>query len=275
MKENIIVIRPQSVWKLVDLDELWRFRELFFIFAWRNIKIRYKQTALGILWVVFQPLVTTLIFTQFFGKLAKIPSGNLPYSLFVLCGLVFWTFFSSTLTHASASMVTNNSLIQKIYFPKIILPLSSVITYFIDLLINLFFLFGYAFILGYFPNIWAIIIFPLAILVTSFTAVGLSFFLASINVKYRDVNYILPFFIQILLFVTPIIYPLSIVSDTNKHIMAVNPMASVMESVRMAFSAQPSLNPTLIAISVSTSLVIFLFGLWYFNKTERYFADIV
>src|SRR3989338_1907147 len=143
-----IIIRPTQAWKLVNLEELWRYRELLYIFAWRDIKVRYKQTILGILWVIFQPLVTMIIFTFFFGKMAKIPSGELPYSLFVLCGLVFWNFFSGSLSHASDSLVANEGIIKKVYFPKVLLPLSAVITGFADFIINLILLFIFALFLG-------------------------------------------------------------------------------------------------------------------------------
>lgn len=272
---NEIVIRPKSAFRLDDLTEIWHFRELLFIFAWRDIKIRYKQTVLGILWVIFQPIITTFIFTVFFGNLAKIPSGDLPYSLFVLCGLVFWTFFSGVLSHASDSMTSNESIIKKVYFPKIILPLSSIMTGFIDLGINLILLFVYALFLGYKPGLTGLFIIPWAIVTASITAGGLGFFLSSFNVKYRDVRYILPFFIQLLLFVTPVIYPLAIVSARNKLIMALNPMSAVVESVRFIFSPNYHIYPEIMIISSVFSMIIFFFGLWYFRRTERFFADIV
>jgi len=270
-----IIIRPKPKWQLVDLKEIWRYRELLYIFTWRDIKVKYKQTFLGILWVIFQPLFTTIIFTVFFGNLAKIPSGELPYSLFVLCGLVFWTFFSSAVSHASDSMITNESIIKKVYFPKDILPISAVITNSIDLFINIIFLFIYAFILGFTPNLLGLFIMPLAIILTFLTASGLGLFLSSINVKYRDIRYILPFFIQILLFVTPIIYPLSIVSEKKRIIMAINPMTSVVELVRFIFSPNYIIRPELISISVISSMAIMFVSLWYFRRTEKFFADIV
>jgi len=190
-KEEIL-INSKSGQEFISISEIWRYRDLFYIFTWRDLKVRYKQTILGILWVVFQPLMTTLIFTVFFGNLAKIPSGKLPYSLFVLCGLVFWTFFSTALTHASDSMVANESIIKKVYFPKIILPFSSILTSFVDFLINFIILLVFAMVVGYYPSIWALIIFPVAIFITGLTSVGLGLLLASINVKYRDVRYILP-----------------------------------------------------------------------------------
>ena len=269
-----IVIRPNRSLSL-DLSEIWNYRELFYIFAWRDIKVRYKQTLLGILWVIFQPITSTFIFTIFFGNLAKIPSGKLPYSLFVLSGLVFWNFFSTSLSHASDSMVANENIIKKVYFPKIILPLSSVVVSFVDFIINMVVLIIYATILGYMPNIWSLVVFPIAILVSAVTASGLGLFLASFNVKYRDVRHILPFFIQILLFLTPVIYPLSIVSEQNKLIMALNPMSSVIESVRMVFYNELLISPRLILISLISSVSIFIGGIWYFKQTERFFADIV
>ncbi len=270
-----IIIRPKQVWKLIDFAEIWNFRELLYIFAWRDIKVRYKQTILGILWVIFQPLVTMVIFTFFFGKMAKIPSGELPYSLFVLCGLVFWNFFSGSLSHASDSLVANEGIIKKVYFPKVLLPLSAVITGFADLFINLILLFIFAIFLGITVHPIGLIIFPLVIFLTSISSMGLGLMLSSFNVKYRDVRYILPFFIQILLFVTPIIYPLSIVSPTNRIIMAVNPMTSVVEAVRFVFSPTYMLKGELIIVSLISSIFIFIFGLWYFRKTEDFFADIV
>ena len=273
MKE--IISRPRSKRQLIDFNEIWRYRELFYIFAWRDRKIRYRQTILGIVYVIFQPMVNMVVFSIFFGRLAKIPSGNLPYPLFVLIGLIFWNYFSGSLSRASDSMVANEGIIKKVYFPKIILPLSSIVTYFVDFVINFIILLIFAAILGFFPNLWIFIILPLSIIITSVSVAGLSLFLSSANVKYRDVRNILPFLIQVILFLTPVIYPLSIVSDRNKYIMALNPMSSVIETMRTVFYENQTINPSLIIISVISSLTILIIGLWYFNKTERFFADIV
>lgn len=273
MKE--IIIKSTDSWKLFDFEELWHYRELFYIFAWRDIKVRYKQTVLGILWVIFQPLVSTFIFTVFFGRLAKIPSYDMPYSLFVLCGLIFWNYFSSTLTNASSSMVINEGIIKKVYFPRMILPLATAVTSFVDFTISLVLLLIFALILGYIPSLWIFLVLPLSLFVTAITATGLGFFLSAVNVKYRDVNYIIPFFIQLLLFVSPVIYPLAIVSETNKSIMSINPMTSVIESMRMVFANRPFIGFHLILISFISAIVIFIFGLWYFRRTEKFFADIV
>lgn len=270
-----IRITPKRKWLFVDLKEIWRYRELFYIFAWRDIKIKYKQTILGILWVVFQPIVSMTVFTVFFGKLAKIPSGNLPYALFVLSGLVFWNYFSNSLSYASDSMVANEGIIKKVYFPKIVLPLSSVVTSLVDFSINLIVLIVIALILGFVPQIWIVVIIPIAVVLTALTAIGLGLFLASVNAKYRDVRYILPFFIQLLLFLTPIIYPLSIVSEKNKYLMALNPMTTVIESVRWIFSGTFLLNYTQVIISLVSVMLILFIGIWYFHKTEQFFADVV
>lgn len=270
-----IIIRPKPDWKLIDLFELWRYRELLYIFTWRDIKVRYKQTVLGILWVIFQPLVTTFIFTFFFGRLAKISSGELPYSLFSLCGIIFWTFYSSGLSHASNSMVANENIIKKVYFPKILLPLSSILTSLVDFNINIVLLLILSLYLGYIPHLYGFLIFPLSVGLTMITSFGLGLILASVNVKYRDVSYILPFFIQILLFITPVIYPLSIVSEKNRIIMALNPMSAVVELARFSLNPKYAVYPNLIIISVISSIIIVVIGLWYFRRTEKFFADIV
>lgn len=270
-----LVIRPWTGRNTLSLSELVRYKELFYIFAWRDIKVRYKQTVLGVLWVLFQPSVTTIIFTIFFGKLTKIPSYNMPYVLFVFIGLVFWTFFSATVTGATASLVANEGIIKKVYFPKIILPLSSVFTNSIDFSINLLALFILAAFFGFFPGIWIFVLLPLALILTVTAASGLGLILSAINVKYRDAGYILPFFIQILLFVTPVIYPAAILSPTNRYILSLNPMTTVIELIRWVFSGHGLPDPYMIAISCMSAAVLLLAGLWYFAKTEQFFADLV
>lgn len=272
---NEIVIKPKSKWMFIDLFEIWRYRELFYIFAWRDIKVRYKQTYLGIAWALFQPLVSMVIFTVFFGRLAKIPSGDLPYSLFVLCGLVFWGFFSGALTHASNSLVDNENIIKKIYFPRMILPFSAIITSLIDFAVSLFVFLVFAAILGRLPNLMFIPVLFIGLLVASLGASGLGLFLSSFNVKYRDVRYILPFFVQIMLFLTPVIYPTTIVRESNKYIMALNPMTGVIEAVRSTFSVNMQTDWLLLGLSSLSAVIIFIIGLAYFRKTESFFADIV
>ncbi len=269
------IIKPKSNWWEIDFKELWDYRELFIIFAWRDIKVRYKQTLLGVAWVVFQPLVTSLIFTVFFGNLAKIPSGKLPYPLFVLTGLVFWTYFSNVLSHASQSLIENENIIKKVYLPKIIIPISAVFTGLVDFAINLVILiFSSIFIFKKIPAPSFLFIVPLGVLISSIAASGIGLFLAALNVKYRDVRYILPFFIQLMLFLTPVIYPSSILRPSNKFILALNPMSGVIESVRAVISKTP-LDMFALGVSFVASIGFLIIGLYYFRSTERFLSDLI
>ena len=274
-EQTTITIKPKTNLLTIDLNELWRYRELFFIFAWRDVKVRYKQTVLGVAWAIFQPIISMIIFTVFFGNLAKVPSGDLPYSLFVLCGLVFWNFFSGSLSHATNSLIDNENIIKKVYFPKLILPISSVVTSFIDFAINLTILFAFALAMKYIPSPMALVIIPLGVIITAIGSAGLGLGLSSFNVKYRDVRYVLPFFIQLLMFLTPVIYPTTIVRPTNKLIMAINPMTGVIEAVRSVISGSTIIDWPILGLSFISSIFIFLIGLYYFRSTEKFFADIV
>lgn len=269
------LIQPKSSNLALDLKEIWQYRELLETFFWREVRVKYKQTVLGILWVVLQPILTMIIFTILFGRIARIPSGGLPYSLFALIGLTFWNFFSGSLTSASNSLINQAGILKKAYFPRFILPISSVLSNFVDFLINLAFLLVFSLILGHPPSVWFFVILPAALLITMTTAVGIGSFLASINVKFRDVRYALPFFIRILLYLSPVIYSLNIVGPRTKLIMALNPMASVIESVRWTFAGGDFVGPVILAISLTTTILSIIVGVWYFNKTESYFADIV
>lgn len=270
-----IKIRPIRTNVFLNINELWRYRELFYIFAWRDIKVRYKQTILGIAWALLQPITSMFIFTVFFGKLAKIPSDGLPYSLFVLVGLVFWGFFSGTLTHASNSLVENEGIIKKTYFPRLILPLSAIATGLVDFGISFILLLLVAFYFGHVPSLLSLVIIPLGLAIASLGAAGLGLFLAAFNVKYRDVRYILPFFIQTLIFLTPVIYPLSIVGLSNRLVIAINPIAGVIESARQVIAGSTIIDYQVLVISAVSSILLFIIGLYYFRITERFFADII
>lgn len=272
---EITVIKPKSNPFIINLGELWKYRELFFIFTWRDIKVRYKQTIVGIGWALFQPLITMIIFTVFFGRLAKIPSGNLPYSLFVLCGLVFWNFFSDSLTRASNSLIENEAIVKKIYFPRMILPFASVVTSFIDFSINLSILLIYALILGFRPSIWILLILPLSIIISSITSAGAGMFLASINAKYRDVRYVLPFFVQLMMFVSPIIYPTTIVRPENKFLLAFNPITGIVEATRVVVGGGSQIEWSILGLGAIMALICFLIGAYSFQVNQKYFADIV
>jgi len=268
----IIKIKPAKTNFYLNLKELWDYRELFYIFAWRDIKVRYKQTFLGIAWVLFQPLVSMIVFTVFFGNFAKMPSGNLPYPLFVLCGLVFWTFFANALSSSSSSLISNENIIKKVYFPKVILPLSSVITGSLDLAISLVLLLAVSFYFKFMPPMAILAVILIGYVISFLTASGLGLFFSALNVKYRDVRYIIPFFIQTLIFLTPVIYPTSIIKSSGKFLFMLNPMAAVIESMRGVISDSLSIDFLGLGVASLIALVIFLTGLAFFNATEKFFA---
>lgn len=268
------VIKPKKTFSLEDFREIWRYRELLYFFTWRDLKVRYKQTMIGAAWAIIQPFTTMVVFTVFFGKLAGIPSDNVPYPIFVYTGLLFWQFFSSALSETSNVLIGNQAIITKVYFPRLILPLSSVLTKFVDFTIASIILVGLMFYYGYLPNIGGFLIVPLLLLITFMAAVGAGLCLASINVKYRDVRYALPFFIQILLFVTPVIYPASIAGAYSK-LLALNPMTGVIQTARAALLGTTPINWTLLLLSFLVCLILLAVGIFYFKKVERYFADIL
>jgi lipopolysaccharide transport system permease protein len=268
------VIRPKKTFSLNDIRELWLYRELLFFFTWRDLKVRYKQTAIGVAWALFQPFITMVVFSVFFGKLAKMPSDGVPYPIFVYVGLLIWQFFSGALTDTSNCLITNQSIVTKVYFPRLILPISSVLTQMVDFFIAAFILVAMMFYYHYTPHLLGLLILPLLLLITFFAAVGGGLFLASINVKYRDVRYILPFFIQILLFVTPVIYPPSIAGKYS-WILAINPLTGVIKAAHSAILGNAPINWFLLTMSFISTAILFIIGIIFFKKTERYFADII
>ena len=268
------IIKPKKVLSVEDFWEVWRYRELLYFFTWRDFKVRYKQTAIGILWAVFQPFMTMVVFSLFFGTLLKVPSDGVPYPIFVYTGLLFWQFFSTALADTSNVLIVNQSIITKVYFPRLILPLSSVATKLVDFAISAVILVGMMIYYGYTPHITGIIILPLLLIITFMAAVGGGLFLAAVNVKYRDVRYALPFFIQILLFLTPVIYPASIAGKYS-WLLALNPMMGVIQNARAALLGTAPINWLLILISFVATAVLLVIGTIYFKKVERYFADII
>lgn len=268
------VIQPKKLFSIKDITELWKYRELLYFFTWRDLKVRYKQTAIGAGWAIFQPFITMVVFSIFFGGLAKVPSDGVPYPIFVYVGLIFWQFFSSALSDTSNTLVTNQAIITKVYFPRLILPIASVMTKVVDFFIASIILVGLMVYYQYLPNLSGLLILPLLLIITFMTAVGGGLVLAAINVKYRDVRYALPFLIQILLFLTPVIYPASIAGKYSK-ILALNPMMGVIQNARAALLGTTPLNWTLILISIVASIILLVIGTYVFKKVERYFADIV
>ncbi|MHB9156105.1 MAG: ABC transporter permease [Endomicrobiales bacterium] len=269
-----IVIRPPRGLDF-NFKELWEYRELAYFFAWREIKVRYKQTFIGVFWAVLQPLLATVIFTFIFGAYARIPSDGIPYPLFVYTGLVFWNYFAFGLSHASESMISNAGIIQKIYFPRLLIPLSAALVGLIDFAVSSLLIVIFLLFYGRAPHPAIAGMLPLLLLVTFLSSAGIGSFLGALNVKYRDVRYALPFFIQMLLFLTPVIYPVSIAGDTCKWALALNPMSGVIDVARHLVTGTGSPDYALFAVSAAMSVLLFVAGIIYFKKTERFFADII
>ena len=268
------VIRPKKTINWGDFKEIWQYRELLLFFAWRELKVRYKQTAVGVSWALFQPFFTMVVFSVFFGGLAKMPSDGIPYPIFVFVGLLVWQFFSLGLTDASNSLIANQAIITKVYFPRLILPISTILVKFVDFFIAAIILVGLMIYYQYSPNLLGLLILPLLLLICFFAALGGGLILASINVKYRDVRYALPFFIQTLLFLTPVIYPPSIAGQYS-WILAINPMTGVIKAAHSALLGGAPINWFLLGISGLVCLILLVVGFIYFKKTEKYFADII
>lgn len=267
-------IKPKNKLTL-GVDELWQYRELFYFFTWRDIKVKYKQTVLGFAWAVLQPFVMMVIFSVFFGNALKVPSDNIPYPIFVYSGLLLWNIFSNGLSNAGNSMVNNANIIKKIYFPRLIIPISSVLVSLFDFFMAFIIFIGMLIYYRTPINIGeCFLYFPVSIIMSCFSTFGIGSFLAALNIKYRDFRYIIPFMIQALLFLTPVIYPVSIIKyDWMKYLFAVNPMYGAIELFRYPI-IQSHLDMTLILISIFSSLFFFVIGLFYFRKTESYFADL-
>jgi lipopolysaccharide transport system permease protein len=256
------------------VSEFWHYRELLYFLAWREVKLRYKQAALGAAWAIIQPLFSMIIFTLFFGRLAGVPSDGIPYPLFSFCALVPWTYFSGTLTLAGNSLVSNANLVTKVYFPRVLLPAATVISGMLDFAIGSVFLVLMMIYYHVRPG-WQLVFAPLFLLSMMLLALGISMFLAAFNVRYRDVKYALPFIVQIWLFVTPIIYPVSYLPVKYQKILALNPMVGVVEGLRACLFSARRMPWKLAGISWSVTLVLLIAGAFYFRKTERSFADIV
>ena len=254
--------------------ELWIYRELFYFFTWRDVKVRYKQTALGILWVLIQPILTVTIFTIFFGRALKIPSGGIPYPVFVFSGLLFWNAFSASVVNAGTSMISNAPIIKKIYFPRLIIPLSNLLVALVDWLIAFVLFIVITLVYSVEVNwLQAFFFWPLATLVMIVGTAGVSCWLAALNVKYRDFRYVIPFALQVMLFLTPVIYPINILYYPGlQYMLALNPMYAVIELFRFPILQQADL--ILLTISLCSSIVFFLIGVYYFKSTEHYFADL-
>lgn len=255
--------------------ELVRYRELFYFFAWRDIKIKYKQTFLGFAWAVLQPLMMVFIFTFFFGRALNIPSQDLPYPLYVFSGLLMWNIFSSGLTAASNGMINNATIIKKIYFPRIIIPVSSILVTVFDFFMA-FLIFIGLILYHQQPVSWtAIVYWPLAVILTIIATLGPACWLAALNVKYRDFRYVIPFLVQILFFMTPVIYPVTLLKyKLLQYILAVSPLYGAVELFRLPLTSVAP-NVIYMSLSLASAMVFLVVGVMYFKRTEEYFADFV
>jgi lipopolysaccharide transport system permease protein len=275
VKEDIpiINIRPMTGWVPIDLKEIWEYRELLQAFVVRDIKVRYKQTALGAAWAVIQPLLMMVVFTLFFGKLAKIPSEGIPYPIFSYAALLPWTLFAEGLTRSTSSMISNSSIMTKVYFPRLILPISGVLSPLVDFAIAFVILLGMMLYFGFYPTV-NIIWLPAFIILALATSLGVGLWLSALNVQYRDFQYTVPFLIQLWLFASPVVYPSTLLPEPYRMIYGLNPMAGVIEGFRWALlgTSPPS---SLIVVSVVVVIAILISGAFYFRRMEKTFADVV
>ncbi|MBZ5640652.1 MAG: ABC transporter permease [Acidobacteriia bacterium] len=270
----VTVVEPASGWRLPDFRELWRYRDLLFFLALRDLKVRYKQTALGATWAVLQPVFTMLVFSVFFGGLAKVPSDGLPYPVFAFAALLPWQMFSYALNQSGNSLVANERLLTKVYFPRLLIPLSSVLSGLVDFAIAFVVLLGLAFWYRI-PPTAALLVLPPLVLFVVITAFAVGLWLSALNVQYRDVRHTLPFLTQLWLFVTPVAYPSSLVPARYRLVYGLNPMAGVVDGFRWAIlKGAPAPGPMLL-VSVGTVVILLVGGLIYFRRMERNFADVV
>jgi lipopolysaccharide transport system permease protein len=267
-------IAPSRGWVPLKLSELWEYRELLYFLVWRDVKVRYKQTALGASWAIIQPFFTMVVFSLFFGHLGKIPSDGLPYPIFAFAALVPWTFFANGLSQSSNSLVGSSNLITKVYFPRLIIPLGSVFSGIIDFIIAFAVLLGMMLFYGLWPTL-NILWLPLFLLLALITSLGVGLWLSALNVEYRDVRHVVPFITQFWLLATPIGYPSSMLPEPWRTLYGLNPMAGVVEGFRWALFGTSSAPGPIIAVSAGAAVLILVTGAFYFRRMEKTFADIV
>jgi lipopolysaccharide transport system permease protein len=256
------------------LGELWQYRELLYFLIWRDVKVRYKQTALGIAWAVLQPLLTMAVFSLFFGRLARVPSDGVPYPLFAYCALVPWGFFANGLNMGSNSLVESANLIRKVYLPRLALPVATVLSGGVDFAVSFLLLLGMMWFYGVAPQA-TVMYLPLFLLLALVTSLGVSLWLSALNVQYRDVRYTIPFLIQIWMFATPIAYPSSLVPGKWRVLYGLNPMVGVIEGFRWALLGTATRPGAIVLVSCAASLLILVTGMMYFRHAEKTFADVV
>jgi len=269
-----VVIRPSSGWVSLQLRELWEYRELMYFLTWRDIKVRYRQTALGVAWAIIQPVLTMVVFSLFFGRLARVPSDGVPYPIFSLVGLVPWTFVANGLTQSSNSLVQSERIITRVYFPRLAVPIAAVLGGVVDFALAFAVLLGMMLAYGRAPT-WGILWIPPLLLLALAIALGSGLWLAALNVRYRDVRYAVPFLTQIWLFATPIAYPSSLLGDPWRVVYALNPMVGVVEGFRWALLGTGAAPGRLIVVSLFVAVLVLAGGVIYFRRMERTFADVI
>lgn len=270
----IFSIDPPKSWAAIGLRELWEYRELLYFLTWRDVKVRYKQTALGAAWAIIQPFFMMVVFSLFFGKLAGIPSDGIPYPVFAFCGLLPWQLFSHALTESSNSLVGNQNLITKVYFPRLVVPIAAVLGGVVDFAIAFVILLVMMLYFGIVPG-WAIVTLPAFILLAIMTALAVGLWLSALNVQYRDVRYTINFLVQFWLFATPVVYPSSLIPSQWRWAYGLNPMAGVVEGFRWALLGKTDPPGALLAVSIAVVVLLLIGGLYYFRKMEQEFADVV
>lgn len=270
----LLTIEASKGWVSLKLNELWRYRELLYFLAWREVRVRYKQTALGAAWAIIQPLFTMLVFSLFFGRLAKMPSDGIPYPLFSLAALIPWTFFANGLTQSSNSLVTNANLISKVYFPRLAMPISAVASGAVDFGISFALLLGMMAFYRIMPSTH-ILFLPIFILLAFVSSLGIGLWLSALNVQYRDVRYTVPFLTQFWMFATPIAYPSSLLHEPWRTLYGLNPMVGVVEGFRWALLGTTLAPGAEVLMSSVTAVLILVGGACYFRRMERTFADII
>lgn len=273
MSSRVTIIRPRSGWRVIDWQELREYGDLFYFLVWKEIKVRYAQSILGVGWALIQPVFSMIVFTIVFSRLAGIESDGAPYAVFSFAALVPWTFFSNAVADSSSSMIQNANLVQKIYFPRLILPIAAVLGKLVDFAIALLLLFGMLVFYGTVPNS-GILLLPVLVLIMLLAASGIGFAFAAMSVQYRDVRYALSFVIQLAMYAAPVVYPTSYIPERFLLLYALNPMVGVIEGFRSALLGTNPMPWDFVAVGAASSIVVFLAGALYFHRVERYFADV-
>lgn len=270
----VLRIEPSKGWVSLKLHELWAYRELLYFLTWRDIKVRYKQTALGAAWAIIQPVFTMVVFSLFFGKLGKMPSDEIPYPIFCYAALVPWMFFANGLSQSSNSLVGSSNLIKKVYFPRLAIPIATVLSEVVDFTLAFLVLIGMMLYYGVVPtaNVFYL---PLFLLLALVTSLGVGLWLSAMNVQFRDVRYVVPFITQFWMFATPIAYPSSLLSEPWRTIYGINPMAGVVEGFRWALLGTNTAPGPIVAVSSLTAIIVLVGGAFYFRRMEKTFADVV